>query len=116
MTSTPQTKSSRPNTVSVPPSANDANAVRAHELRKEAEAVSERTSKAALLYEAASLSETALNQPAQAVNDYLAAYNHDNRFRLPLYALIRMFERKRSFKNLTRLYDTELRTSQTSEE
>ncbi len=89
---------------------------RVPELRAEAEATTDRTHKAALLYEAAFLSETSLNQPAQAVSEYLAAYNLDNRFRLPLHALIRLFERKRSLKNLARLYDTQLRSAHTPEE
>lgn len=90
--------------------------LRAQELRQEAEATNDRPQKAALLYEAAYLSESELEQPAASVNDYLAAYNLDNRFRLPLHALIRLFERRRSLKNLSRLYETQLRAAHTPEE
>src|SRR3954451_9419508 len=76
-------------------------AARVDELRREAASVSDRTLRASLIYEVAYLTETALNQPAHAVQEYLAAYNLDHRFRLPLYALLRIFERRRSFKNLS---------------
>src|SRR4051794_8976940 len=114
---TPQTKSSPPElTVDAQRGLAEEALLRVPELRAEADAATDRTHKAALLYEAAFLSETSLEQPAQAVNDYLAAYNLDNRFRLPLHALIRLFERKRSLKNLARLYDTQLRSAHTPEE
>jgi hypothetical protein len=89
---------------------------RAAELRREAEASTDRTRRALLLYEAGYLTETALGQPAQAVQHYLSSYNLDHRFRLPLYALLRMFERRRSFKNLSRLYDAELRSARSPAE
>ncbi len=113
-----QTESSAPKmtVAQQDPSVSDSASLRAQELRAEAEATSSRTQKAALLYEAAYLSETELDPPALAINDYLAAYNLDNRFRLPLYALIRLFERKRSLKNLARLYDAQLRAAHTPEE
>src|SRR5262245_482941 len=79
------------------------------ELRSEAQLTNDRTQKAALLYEAGYLSETLLHQPAHAVQDYLSAYNSDSRSRLPLFSLLRMFERRSSYKNLARLYDAELR-------
>ena len=60
---------------------------RAVELRREAEASTDRTRRALLLYEAGYLTETALGQPAQAVQHYLASYNLDHRFRLPMYSL-----------------------------
>jgi len=99
-----------------PPGASPSQEVeaRAAELRAEADAVSDRTIKAALLYEVAQLTESALNNPVQAVQDYLAAYNADHKLRLPLYALLRVFERKRSHKNLQRLYDAELRSARSS--
>jgi tetratricopeptide (TPR) repeat protein len=86
------------------------------ELRAEAEAASDRTLKAALLYEVAHLTETRLRNAGKAVQDYLAAYNADHKLRLPLYALLRIFERKRSTSNLQRLYDAELRTARTAVE
>ena len=84
---------------------------RVRQLRGEAESTTDRTLKAALLYEAGYLNEVPLAQPAQAVSDYLASYNADNRSRLPLHALVRMFERRRSHKNLARLYDAEVRSA-----
>jgi cellulose synthase operon protein C len=89
---------------------------RINHLRAEAEAVAERTTKAALLYEAGYVHEVQLAQPAQAVQDYLAAYNADSRSRLPLHALVRMFERRRSYKNLARLYDAEVRSARSPAE
>src|SRR3954468_14893123 len=73
---------------------------RVKQLRAEADATSDRTIKAALLYEAGYVNEVQLQLQAQAVSDYLASYNADNRSRLPLHALVRMFERRRSHKNL----------------
>lgn len=86
------------------------------ELKGEAQLREDRTQKAALLYEAAYLTETALHQPAHAVQDYLSAYNSDSRSRLPLFALLRMFERRSSYKNLARLYDAALRSARTGQE
>jgi hypothetical protein len=89
---------------------------RIQELRSEAQTASDRAQKAALLYEIAHLEETVLLNSGRAVQNYLAAYNADSRMRLPLYALLRMFERKRSHKNLQRLYDAELRSARTAAE
>jgi hypothetical protein len=98
-----------------PPAVPAASAAEARvaELKREADSSEDRTRKALLLYEAGYLTETLLGQPAQAVQHYLGSYNLDHRFRLPLYALLRMFERRRSFKNLTRLYEAELRSART---
>ena len=89
---------------------------RALELRSEAQETTDRTQKSALLYEAGYLTEAVLHQPAHAVQDYLAAYNSDSRSRLPLFALLRMFERRSSYKNLARLYDAELRGARSAHE
>ncbi|HEX5658564.1 MAG TPA: hypothetical protein VFX59_15280, partial [Polyangiales bacterium] len=86
------------------------------QLRAEAEASNDRTVKATLLFEAGYVNEVILQSPAQAVQDYLAAYNADNRSRLPLHALVRMFERRRSYKNLIRLYDAEVRSARSPAE
>ncbi len=53
---------------------------------------------------------------AAAVKAYLAAYNQAPGFRPPLFDLIRIFERRRSFKNLTRLYDAEYRSGRTEQD
>jgi len=92
------------------------NRTRVLELRSEAAATTDRAQKSALLYEAGYLTEAVLHQPAHAVQDYLAAYNSDSRSRLPLFALLRMFERRSSYKNLARLYDAELRGARSTHE
>ena len=97
------------------PERSDARA-RVRQLRAEAGLTSDRVAKALLLYEAGYLNEILLHQPAQAVQDYLSAYNADNRLRLSLAALVRMFERRRSYKNLTRLYEAELRSARSPTE
>jgi Tfp pilus assembly protein PilF len=99
----------------LPPEISDARA-RVRQLRAEAEASNDRTVKATLLFEAGYVNEVILQSPAQAVQDYLAAYNADNRSRLPLHALVRMFERRRSYKNLIRLYDAEVRSARSPAE
>ncbi|MDB4972793.1 MAG: Exonuclease SbcC, partial [Myxococcaceae bacterium] len=98
-----------------PPGSSPENA-RVRQLRAEAEATSDRTIKAALLFEAGYVNEVLLHQHAHAVSDYLASYNADNRSRLPLHALVRMFERRRSYKNLARLYDAEVRAGRSPAE
>jgi predicted Zn-dependent protease len=85
-------------------------------LRAELDAVGERARKAAIRYEIGHLTETLLKQEAQAVQEYLGAYNLDPSFRPPLLALIRIFERRRSFKNLARLYEAETTAAVTPEE
>jgi lipopolysaccharide biosynthesis regulator YciM len=117
MTSTRTEKSSAKSSSRPPaaPAVHDAR-VRVRILHAEADATDERTAKAALLYEAGYLHEMMLHQPALAVQDYLGSYNADNRSRLPLHALIRMFERRRSYKNLARLYEAELRTALSAHE
>jgi cellulose synthase operon protein C len=100
---------------SQPPEGSEARS-RVRQLRAEAEAQSDRTIKATLLFEAGYVNEVILLSPTQAVQDYLAAYNADNRSRLPLQALIRMFERRRSYKNLARLYDAEVRSARSPAE
>lgn len=78
-------------------------------LRGELEAGADRARQAVIQYEIGHLTERALGNEAQAVREYLAAYNLDPSFRPPLIALVSIFERRRSFKNLVRLYDAEAR-------
>lgn len=54
--------------------------------------------------------------PANAVKAWLSAYNLAPGFRAPLFDLIRVFERRRSFKNLQRLYEAELKSARTPSE
>lgn len=72
--------------------------------------------RAALLYETASLIEEKQANDSLAIRDYLAAVNLAPQFRPPLYALIRMFERRRSFKNLIKLYEAEANSAVTARE
>ncbi|MCB9635658.1 MAG: hypothetical protein H6721_26360 [Sandaracinus sp.] len=54
--------------------------------------------------------------PANAVKSWLTAYNLAPGFRAPLFDLVRVFERRRSFKNLQRLYEAELKSARTPTE
>jgi hypothetical protein len=83
------------------------------ELRQEAESTVARSERASLLFDAGTLAELLLGRPAQAVQDYLAAYNADPRLSLALQSLLRLFERRISRKNLLRLYEAALRDART---
>ena len=85
-------------------------------LRAEAEAGGDKTRQAILLYEIGHIVERDASNDAQAVREYLSAYNQDPSFRPPLFALLRLFERRRSFKNLARLYEAELKSATSSQE
>lgn len=75
-------------------------------LRDRLEAEEDKQDKAVLSWQIGHLHERA-GDPAAAVKAYLGAYNFAPGFRPPLFDLIRIFERRRSFKNLARLYDAE---------
>lgn len=85
-------------------------------LRAEVEAGGDRTRQAILLYEIGYIVERDASHDAQAVREYLGAYNQDPSFRPPLFALLRLFERRRSFKNLARLYEAELKSATSGQE
>ena len=85
-------------------------------LRAEVEADGDRSRQAVLLHEIASLLERAGGADAQAVREYLSAYNLDPAFRPPLFALLRIFERRRAFKNLGKLYEAEFKSATNGEE
>lgn len=53
---------------------------------------------------------------AGAVKGYLVAYNLDPSFRPPLDALVRIFVRRRSFKNLARLLEAQLKSARSDGE
>ncbi len=81
--------------------------LRLAELRTELDAREDKVGKAVI---ADAIGRALLRDPAQegaAARELLASYNHEPAFRPPLYALVDSFERKRSFKNLGRLYDAE---------
>lgn len=96
------------------PPSRDAVEGRIATLRSELEeATGDRARQAVLQYEIGHLLERQLGNDAGAVKEYLAAFNLDPAFRPPLFALVRVFERRRSFKNLARLYETEERSATT---
>ncbi len=78
-------------------------------LKAELEAGADRARQAVIQYEIGHITEHELANEPQAVREYLAAYNLDPTFRPPLVALVSIFERRRSLKNLQRLYDAEAR-------
>lgn len=80
-------------------------------LRAELEATGDTERRAVIQYEIGHLAQHELGNEAQAVREYLSAYNHDPHFRPPLIALLTLFERRRSTKNLLRLYDAEARSA-----
>jgi cellulose synthase operon protein C len=99
-----------------PALAREAVEVRIAALRAEVEATTDRARQAVLLYEIGHLCEHRLGNDAMAVKEYLGAYNLDASFRPPLFDLVRIFERRLSFKNLARLYETEQRAAGTAGE
>lgn len=82
---------------------------RVAELRAELDAREDKLGKAVL---SDAIGRLIARDPAQegvAARELLASYNHEPTLRTPLYALVDSFERKRSLKNLGRLYDAEVR-------
>src|SRR5262245_250276 len=75
-------------------------------LRAEAEASEEPSRKAVLLHEVGELEERVLKDELAAAREYLAAFNFDGNFREPLEALVRILERRRSLKNLGRVFES----------
>lgn len=67
--------------------------------------------KAGLYFAAGALQEWPIGNVAQAVREYLAAYNADPQFSPALEALIRIFERRRSTGNLSRLYEAAVQST-----
>ena len=80
-------------------------------LRAEVEAETSRPQKAQLHHEIGVLIERFLANDALAVKEYLTAYNLDPSFRPPLFSLVRIFERRRSFRNLVRLHEAEQKSA-----
>lgn len=85
-------------------------------LKKELEATADRGRQAVIQYEIGHLTQRELANEAQAVREYLGAYNLDPKFRPPLLELVSIFERRRSSKNLLRLYDAQARSATTPRE
>lgn len=80
-------------------------------LRAEQEAVADRSRQAVLQHEIGHLYERSVGNDALAVKEYLSAYNLDLAFRPPLFALTRIFERRRTFRSLGRLYEAEAKAA-----
>ena len=82
--------------------------------RLQAEQQASKDAPAYLLHELAVAQEP--TDEAAATRDYLAAFNADPRFREPLEALVRLFSRRASTKNLGKLLDALARTATTPDE
>src|SRR6185369_1275003 len=99
------------------PDGSRVDATRVAALRTEMEASGgDRARQAMLAYEIGRTIEDGGGGEALSVREYLGAYNLDPSFRPPLFELVRMFERRRSFKNLARLYEAELKSATTPAE
>ena len=109
-TSTPETPDSvEPNERALDPQRD----VRAQiaRLRAELEASRDKHRQAVIQHEIGHLMQFGLDNEAMAVREYLGAYNLDPGFRPSLIALVQIFERRRSNKNLARLYEAESRSA-----
>jgi hypothetical protein len=80
-------------------------------LRAELEAQRDKARKAEIQFLIGRLLETEVGNDALAVKEYLAAFNVDPTFRLPLFAMVDIFERRRSYANLGRLYGAEAKSA-----
>ena len=85
-------------------------------LRAEIGASSSAPRQALLHHEIGHILERDVGRDALAVKEYLAAYNLDPSLRPSLHALVRIFERRRSFKNLGRLYQAEAKSARSERE
>src|SRR5262245_54844998 len=103
--------STTPPRPSIFPGGKESHEERVANLRAEIQADSNRTRQAILQYEIGCLLERKLGAESTAVTEYLSAYNLDPGFRPPLFDLIRIFEGRRSWKNLEKLYDAEVRSA-----
>src|SRR5690606_39047663 len=105
-----------PRHTTVPPAERATTEARVAVLRAELEVDATPTRRALLQHEIGHLLEHALGEDSRAVREYLSAYNLDPTFRAPLYGMIRIFERRRSFTNLMRLYEAEERAGETDQD
>ncbi len=96
---------------SLPPSPREAASTRIATLEAELAAAPEGRGKAYLHLELGVIHEQALDDAAQAVRHYLAAFNQDAGLRPALDALVDIFERRRSLPNLVRLYKAEVKAA-----
>ncbi len=84
-------------------------------LRAEVAASDSKPRQARLLGEVGEIEERNSDEPG-AARDYLAAFNADPTFREPLEGLVRLLERRRSFRNLGKVIDAFVRASKKPEE
>lgn len=105
------TTSERPPVPEPKPGAGHPLEARITALRAELEATADKPAQALLRHEIGVLLERGLRNPGGAVKEYLAAYNLDPTYRPPLFDLLRVFEQRRSIKNLARLYEAEARSA-----
>ena len=84
-------------------------------LRSEVLASPVKARQARLLGEVGEIEERNGDEPG-AARDYLAAFNADPTFREPLEGLVRLLERRRSFRNLGKVIDAFVKSSKKPEE
>ena len=90
----------------------DAAEHRIAELEEELSATTSKLERASFEHEIAHLQEHVLGSMTDAVRNYLAAFNHAPSRRASVDALIRIFERRGSHKNLARLHQTLARVAE----
>ena len=83
-------------------------------LRAEAEVVTDRAQRSAILYGIAELEESLIGDQPAAARSHLASYNARSTFRPPLDALVRLYRRRASFSNLGKLLEAQARTAPTA--
>jgi len=106
----------RPSIVSAPsPALSPETAAAVAWLRAEVAASTLKSRQARLLGEVGEIEERNGDEPG-AARDYLAAFNADPTFREPLEGLVRLLERRRSFRNLGRVIDAFVKSSKRPEE
>src|SRR5580658_6730758 len=101
--------------LSMTPAATQATERTLAKLRAELSMVTLRPRQARLLGEIGELEESAGDEPG-AARDYLAAFNADPSFREPLEGLVRLLERRHSFRNLGKVIDAFVKSSKKPEE
>lgn len=84
-------------------------------LREEVAVSQAKARQARLLGEVGEIEERGGDEPG-AARDYLAAFNADSTFREPLEGLVRLLERRRSFKNLGKVIDAFVKSSKKQDE
>lgn len=88
----------------------------ATQLAEAVTAEDDRAEKSLLLHETAELEERVRNDELTAAKNYLAAFNARPQFRPPLFALIRLYTRRKSVTNLAKLLEALIKAAPTESE